>query len=236
MKGATGLIVAAFLGLLAVVLNWVYLEQKTRDVDSVAFIGVRDGATIQPGELILGKHLVEVRIPARHARNLKDFVYLYQDLDTVTGIPASRTFRGGELFFRDDYVTPATELELEDGEMVFWVTVDSRSVVPELINPGDRISFHFPLFTVDATGGGNAPRAGNNEIEEVGPFRVKSLGNRLGSVEVMRAGRRAPAQEQKIGIVIDKQNAEEMEQFKKIQGQIMRNNLRNITVTLHADG
>ena len=224
MKGATGLIIAAFLGLLGAVLNWVYLDSKTRDVDSVSFIGFRDGVAIQPGELIQSKHLVEVRIPRRHARNLKGFVYLYEDLDTVTGIPASRTFQGSELFFRDDYVTPATDLELEPNEMVFWLTVDSRAVVPELVNPGDRISFHFP----------NAQAAGDARIEEIGPFRVKSLGNRLGSVEVMRASRRSPAQEQKIGIVIDKANAEEMEQFRAIQERFLQSNLRNVTITLHA--
>ena len=43
-RALSGLIFAVFLGLLGGVLNWVYLENKTRDVASISFLGVSEGA------------------------------------------------------------------------------------------------------------------------------------------------------------------------------------------------
>ncbi len=64
MKGSVGLIIAASLGLVAVALNWFYLNEKTRDTDSVSFIGVDEGVTIHAGEYIKESQIVEVHIPA----------------------------------------------------------------------------------------------------------------------------------------------------------------------------
>ena len=85
MKGSIGLIIAAGLGLLAVAVNWVYLSQKTEGSGSVAFIGVRDGVTIKVGDLIKKDQLVRVPVPKKQADQLKKFVYLYDEINTVVG-------------------------------------------------------------------------------------------------------------------------------------------------------
>lgn len=237
MKGAPGIAVALFLGLLGGVLNWVYLDSKTKDADSMSFLGVRDNTKIEIGQQFRHEHFVEVRIPIRHARNLKKFVYLYKDEATIVGTRATQAYQGGELIHREDYVTPSTSLSLKKGERLSWISVDPRSVVPELIVPGDRIEFSFPNLNrtaprpaVDA---GAAPDTLIEEpIEEIGPFTVKTLGNRLGRVEVMRANRQSPVQEQKIGIVINENDAEEMARFDRLRERLLTGDYRQIGVTL----
>jgi len=237
MKGAPGIVVALFLGLLGAVLNWVYLDSKTKDVDGISFLGVREGASIQVGEPFRYEHFAEVRIPRRHAGRLEEFVYLYKDEATIVGTRATQVYQGGELIHREDYVTPSSKLELKKDEILFWISVDPRSIVPELIVPGDRIQFYFPNLnrglTRAAADVGLAPDAlAPPAIEDIGPFTVKTMGNRMGRVEVMRANRQSPAQEQKIGIVIDQTDPEEMARFEKLKERVLTGDYRNVGVSL----
>ena len=245
MKGAYGLIFAVFLGLLGGVLNWLYIENKTRDVASVSFLGIAEGVTISPGQPLNGRHFVEVKIPERHAKNLQDFVYLYEDHKTLEGSPATRNYEGGELVFRADHRTPPAELKLEDNEEMFWVPVDSRSFVPSLVNPGDRITFIVPVYTNQPASltPGN-PTADVTEdtaavvtgpTQEIGPFRVKSLGDRLGTLDVMKASRRSPIRERQIGIVVDITKPEEVERAKRLRDRLANGDYRNIGIILHSN-
>ncbi len=251
MKGAPGIVIALILGLLAAVLNWVYLESKTRDVDSVAFLGIA-AERIEPGHVFQRSDFVPegVKIPRRNAGDLKKFVFLHEDLDTIVGTSATRRYEAGQFFYREDYITPSPELVLEKDEILFWVSVDPRAVVSELIVPGDKLSFHFPNLTAsvlrppepvggDVGDGGElaplpAAPLGPTSIETIGPFRVKTLGNRMGRVEVMRAGRRSPSQEQKIGIVIDQTDPEELARFDKLRERVLTGDYRNVGVSLHS--
>jgi hypothetical protein len=222
------------LGLLGGVLNWVYLDNKTKDVDSISFLGVREGASIKIGEPFNRRDFVEVRIPARHARNLKDFVYLYKDKATIVNTRATHAFQGGELIRREDYITTSTGLSLKKDEILFWISVDPRSIVPELIVPGDRIQFHFrnvnrtiTRLPADADPGSDAILA--PAIEDLGPFTVKTMGNRLGRMNVMQASRQSPAQEQKIGIVIDMSDKEEVARFDDLKERVLTGDYRAIS-------
>lgn len=239
MKGAPGIVVALFLGLLGAVLNWVYLDSKTRDVDSISFLGIREGTSIRVGDPFRQQHFVPVRIPRGHAKHLEDFVYLYKDEATIVGTPATRAYQGGELIHREDYVTPSAKLVLKKDEILFWISVDPRSIVPELIVPGDRIWFYFPnlnrTVTRAAADVGLEPETiAAPAVEDIGPFTVKTMGNRMGRVEVMRANRQSPAQEQKIGIVIDQTDAEEMARFEKLKERVLTGNDRNVGISLHS--
>ena len=212
MKGAAGLVVALLLGMLGAALNYVYLDNKTRQVKSVSFIGVRDDVKIRPGDQLKDTDLIEVRIPEMHVGNLKTFVYLWQDRETVQGIRAIRPYQGGELLRREDYRTPPPELKLGKGQMLVWIAVDSRAFVPDLVNPGDKVTFLLPALRGGPTPapvnqqlkpedpndptGAPAPTApgiapagpvGGGGVEALGPFVIAAVGNRLGSAEVSRA-------------------------------------------------
>ena len=238
MKGAPGLILAVFLGLVGAVLNWIYLENKTKDVDSVAFLGIKAGAVIKPGQQLRGTHFTEVKIPRRHARNLKGFVYLYEDRATLENTLSTQEYEGGELVFRSGYRTPPAELKLEPTEELFFVPVDSRKFVPALFNPGDWIEFEIPAATPQPNRIPIPPPLGSEApaipfaAERIGPFRIKSLGDRLGSLEVMKATRRAPMQERQLGIVIDTTKPEEVERAARLRARLAGGDYRNIDVIL----
>lgn len=239
MKGAPGIILAVFLGLVGAVLNWVYLENKTKGAAVVAFLGIKDGVQIRPGQQFRSSNFVEVEIPERQARTLKAFVYLYEDRATLVNASATQEYAGGELVFRADYRTPPAELKLEPTEEMFFVAVDSREFVPSLVNPGDQVYFEIPVLTEQPIRTPGEPPPARTDAaaavtgaERIGPFRIKSLGDRLGSVDVMKATRRAPVQERQIGIVIDTTKPEEVERAARLRARLDRGDYRNINVIL----
>jgi hypothetical protein len=240
MKGATGLIVAVFLGLAAALLNWFYLDSKTRDIKNMMFVGVREGAPIEAGQLIEKSRLEQVPVPERFGTKLKQHVFLWDDVGTLVDQRAPRRLEGGQLFFRSYYVTPPHELELKPGEVHYVVPVDTGNVVAEFLNPGDRIMLVLPTTPsilsqppTDGEGTEPAPQpAMPSGVESIGPFRVKSVGSRLSSAELARGNRGFSAQERLIGIVVDENDAAEKPQFDKLVAHDISGNLRNVRVKL----
>lgn len=233
MKGMQGLIVAGLLGLLAVALNWIYLDGKTRDKSEyVKFLGVKSGASIAPGQVIRDDQLQAVPVPKDYAKNLEDTAYLYEERALVVGMTATAERKAGDLLYREDYRTPPVELKLQPGEMLIWIPVNSASFVPELVNPGDRINFIVPIYTnspVPAAGDGSGPTALARHLVEtkpIGPFRVGSLGSRLASREVARAHRLSSSQERLIGIVINKAETLEMDRLAELQKYVLSRDYR----------
>jgi hypothetical protein len=232
MKGAAGIAVAVMLGLLGAALNYVYLDNKTRHIETVSFIGLREEARLRPGDPLKEEDLVEVRIPESNAGNLRKFVFLWQDLETVRGIRAIRAYQGGELLRREDYRTPPPELKLAKGQLLVWVSADNRSFVPDLVNPGDRVTFTVPssrgptpavrpavVPNADDPGadpsaipGANpgaipgaaamATRVDGGNIELVGPFVIAAIGSRLGSAEVSKALQGRSVNDFELGIFV----------------------------------
>ncbi len=224
MKGLAGIAVAVMLGLLGAALNYVYLENKTKHIETVSFIGLREEARIRPGDPLKEEDLVEVRIPESRVGNLKKFVFVWQDLETVKGIRAIRAYQGGELLRREDYRTPPPELKLAKGQLLVWVTADNRSFVPDLVNPGDRVTFTVPAAraptpavrpavvpggddaSADPSGGlaaAPAPaRADGGSVELVGPFVIAAIGSRLGSAEVSKALQGRSVNDFELGIFV----------------------------------
>lgn len=242
MKSITGLIVAVFLGLAGTVMNWFYLDSKTRDIHNMSFVGIKEGTTLKSGELVRRDQLEEVPIPERFGKKLLNVVHPWSDLSTLVDRPVPREINGGQLFFRHYSTTPPRELEMDANEVHYVVTVDSGAIVPDLINPGDRITFVVPAILRDqptpAVGSGGAPanRSGSplSGVEQIGPFRVKSLGSRLGSIDVNRANRLASAQERQIGVVVNLTDPAEKLQLEKLQQRISLGESRNFQVLLHS--
>ena len=77
-----------------------------------------------------------------------------------------------------------------------------------------------------------ADSAPSSTLEQIGPFRVRSLGDRLGSVDVMMAARRSPTQERLIGIVIDKTKPEEVDRASRLQERLRYGDYRSVSVKL----
>jgi len=198
MKGVQGLLVAGFFGLLGVTLNWLYLQQKATDLQTTSFLGVRSGVEIAQGEVIDNSDLVSVAIPDVHARRLRAFAFTFEEAPTVVGTHATRPYQGGDFIYRDDYRTPPEDLNLEPDEALIFVPVGDAP--PSLLNPGDRVIFSFP-GTGRTSGGQNVENPLPLKArEEVGPFTIKSLGNRLSSHRIMTSNRYTQVQANIIGV------------------------------------
>jgi hypothetical protein len=238
MKGMQGLIVAGLLGVLGVALNWIYLQGKTKEVATVRFLGIQSPTPIEPGQVILDKHLQAVPIPALHAGNLKDFVYLYEEQGTVVGMTATKRYQKGDLLYRQDYRTPPAELKLESHEKLIWVPVNSSGFVPDLVDPGDRIEFIIPIYESQAAptnseeGWTAVPARRVVRTESIGPFRVGSLGSRLASREVARGSRMSTSQERLIGIVVSEKDQRELDNAANLQARVLSGDFRDVGVAL----
>ena len=222
MKGLTGIIIAAIFGVLGAALNWFYLANKAQQLETISFLGVREGANLQEGTEFQGNHFVEVRIPKALARDLEDFVYLFRDLPTLEHVRSTKRYAGGELVFKQDYRTPATELKLRPNEVLLTVSVANRS---PLIQPGDRISFSVPQL--DAANRPDAPQ------ELIGPFRVAAIGNQIGSREVMQAHRIQPVQSNQIGIIALMENGALESKAQTLMSRVGGQGAREVAVVWH---
>ena len=213
MKGIHGLLLAIGLGIAGALFNYAYLANKLPDVESVSFVAISLDAEVAPGERLGEDCLVRVDVPQRHVGNLKDVAVFYSDRQTVIGSRVWRPLIGGSLLLRQDLKTPPQELKLSQEEGVIWIPVDTRSLVPSLIVPGDQVSFLISRSRVGAPTLASGDEAGGAEqpfpdpmlqptgpIETVGPFTVVSLGNRLGSADVLRSAKMPQVQENVVGI------------------------------------
>ncbi len=240
MKGIQGLIVAGVLGIAAALLNWAYLHSRTSEEEMVAFVGIKEGKTINRGDALHEDDLVPLRIPARWVGNLKDFAVPYAAKQTVVGQPVWRTLAGECLLLGEDLKTPPQELKLDEGESVMWIPVDTRAFVPSLVVPGDMVSFLVarPVVPTPIRSGAESSTPSNDNasaspVETIGPFKILALGNRLGNPEVMRAAKMPQLQESVLAIRVSNHVAGERERAEKLWSLLQATNFRQVGVTLH---
>ncbi len=245
MRGTQGLVIALALGLAGGVFNWLYLAGKAQRQETVSYVGVAPEANIARGEVLQESHLVRVDIPRSQAGNLDEFAYPWSTRESVVGSRVWRDHSGGYLLLRDDLKTPAQELKFGENERVVWLPVDNRTFVPSLVEPGDMVSFiagpapaGYDEAAEDETGAaaaidGPQPRLAGN-IDTIGPFRILSLGNRLGSAEVRRSSRMPTVQENVIAIAIEVDSAgNPIAQAAKLLKMLNETNFRPMGILLH---
>ncbi len=236
MKNVLGLLIAVSLAFVAAVLNLKYLERKSQDVETVAFLAVGDGVRIRQGDTFQESQFVPVEIPRLHAGNLQQSAVLYADRHTVTGMKSVRGYEGSEIILRQDLKTPPAEMSLQENERVMWIPVDVNTFVPSLVVPGDFVSFivakqrALPDPESDEAISGTSV-SGASEI--VGPFRIVSLGGRLGSSDVFRASGERNAQENVMGIAVKMQGDELEPKAQKLFSRLQQSGFRQAGVLLH---
>lgn len=243
MKSVKGLLVAVALGLAGATLNWFYLAEQASKFDKVAFIGIKEGVTLRQGDPLRDDQLVPVEIPSNAIGTLKEFAYFYHDKATVIGQSPKRAYAGGELLLRQDMRTPPSELKLAGRDQrALCIPVDTSSFIPSLVVPGDKVDFLVArpegvTVPTPAEGseepGARAPRVSAGGSEIIGPFRVLSLGNRLGSEEVMKANHIQQVQENVMTISVEVVGDELEPKAKKLWDMLRRTNFRGVGVLLH---
>lgn len=202
MKGSYGLIVAAVLGVLGIVLNWVYLQNKTKDVKSISFLGLKDGVIKQPGERFSSSDFEPVPIPERHAGNLEEYVHLFSDKNSVVGYSPTREYKGGQLVLRDDLKTPPRSIAFTSATQRLFTVKVEPTFEASLYKPGDTIDFIIPVFKPRAQTGDVSAQPPQQAFEIVGPFTIAHIGPRLGSRSAAAASRQPIGRETSVGVFL----------------------------------
>lgn len=179
MKGTMGLVIAAGLGIVGAICNWLYLDRLAGEQQNVLLAAVKEDHQLNIGDTFTNSDLEPVPIPASRAGNLTERAVFWEARETVVGYHATRVYSGGEIILQQDLETPASRDladTLPDNQVARTIPIDPRSTVPDLINPGDMVSFEVSRFA-GPTPAGNSPPA-NSTLELIGPFQVLSIGER----------------------------------------------------------
>src|SRR5687768_4191202 len=116
MKNTYGLLLAIGLGVAGAMLNWAYLHRRSREIESLSFIGIAHDRNVRAGDTFRREDLVEVKIPRDRAGTLGKVAEPWLSVDTVVGTNAVRDFQEDELVLHHDLRTapPEPRALLED--------------------------------------------------------------------------------------------------------------------------
>ena len=115
-------------------------------------------------------------------------------------------------------------------------------MVTQHITPGRRVSFLVPrpqfvgLPTPADTSGVPTNPAERGGTEIIGPFKVLAVGNRLGSVDVMKATHMAQVQENVITIAVKVEGDQLEPKARKLWESLRQANFRQVGVLLYPRG
>jgi hypothetical protein len=226
----------------------------------VSFAGVKEDKMIGRGEALTEENLEQVDIPKRWVGKLEDYAVLWSARQTVLGRRVWRALDGGSLLLRSDLKTPPQELvfgvNLAPGveERAVGVPVDTRKFVMSLVQPGDQVSFilsagrpEAPTLADDpakaAAAGKPDPKGGpvviatrpqpRDTVEKCGPFKVLSIGNRLGSYDVMMAAKIPQTQEGVMTILVRYEQDKPEAQYAKLLRYLQQTNSQPLAYELH---
>lgn len=244
-----GLIIAVVLGVVGAAVNFIYLNNKAANFEKVAFLGIHRDASIKRGETFREDHFAPIEIPKMAvSAQLSETALKFSDRSTVVGMKATRDYAGGEMVLEEQLRTPPQELVFTaENERVMWVPVDTRTFVPSLVRPGDYVSFLVPKGHVVAAalpppsenGDGDTSPAMPpplSDTELVGPFKVLSVGNRLGSADVFKAAGMPQQQENVLSISVRADGNQLEQKAKKLWDLLQAGGFRQAGVILHPRG
>lgn len=224
MKGFTGLVIAGVLGIAGAICNWLYLQNASNSRDRVSFIAIKEGVTLNVGDLIQEDHLQKVDFPRGSVGYLDTVAPQWSARAAVVGQRANHLYAEGDIVLEMDLTTPAQQQlakTLQPDEVAFWVPIDPRSVVAEQINPGDLVSFEIPASEMVAA-------------NILGPFRVMAIGSRREPINVQQAFRGRQGTETTLTIVAKLQNGQLDPLTSKLSQALSQRNRQGLAVLLHS--
>lgn len=211
MKGTLGLVVAAGLGVVGALCNWMYLHRQAADFEKVDFVMISSDAQINLGDRFQEDDFVPVAIPQQYAKKLRGVAIRWDARGTLPGQRATRSYRGGELLLRQELSTPNQKDTAEmigENEVTFEVPVDPRTFVSENYTPGDLVYFFAPRYQAGSQATTAVPSVAAAASKVAGPFRILALGSRKSSLEVEQAARKRLAREDVITIGLEFKNGD----------------------------
>ena len=88
MKNWIGLLIALSLGVVACLLNWQYLDRKSKEIEVVSFLSIAEEVRLKQGDMFMEEHFVRLDIPRKNVGSLEETAVLYSDLQTVVSLKA----------------------------------------------------------------------------------------------------------------------------------------------------
>ena len=158
MSHTVKLLAAIGLGVLAAILNFAVISQRT---NPVPFAVLKE--PISGGTTITTDMISSVDVPAQFAEALSKSVIPMEDMAVLSGKIATQDIESGVLILWDRIPTGGPQYDLRDGETALFIDVSSSPVAS--IAVGEQISFRIP--TPDQ----------EDRLEWVGPFRVVTVGD-----------------------------------------------------------
>ena len=240
MKGFTGLLIAAILGLAGAVCNWLYLQNASNTSVKMSFISIKPDVKLDVGDVILNEHMQRIDLPGSAAGNLDTVAPQWLAKEAVVGQRANRIFLGGEIILEMDLAAPAQQhlaKTLQENEVAFWVTIDPRSVVAEQINPNDLVSFEVPPPSLpENTPAGTGVKDPNDgpPPEIIGPFRIMAIGARREPINVQQAFRGRQSTETSLTIVATLKNGQLDPLTARLSAALGARNRQPLIVLLHS--
>jgi len=240
MKGSLGIFTAVSLGLVAMLANWWYLHEKAAGYDPEQFVGVRGEPPLKRGELIKEDHLIAISVPKDYVGNLEQVAVPWLDRMSYVGTTAVRSYgtNGPELLLRKDLRTPARQdlnAQINVDERVIWIPIDSRAFSPQLVNPGNLVSFRVPAIPGGANGGSQAPaRTAATSTETLGPFRILALGDRRGRRDIHQAAGLSTRAENVIAIAVKVEGGQLEPKARRLSDILQLTNFQGVQVQLHS--
>ncbi|QDT53632.1 hypothetical protein Pan44_16550 [Caulifigura coniformis] len=236
MRGLTGLLIAAGLGLAGALCNWMYLESLATSEVRLGFIGVKPDVRLNVGDIFKADHFEPVEIPRSRVGNLQDAAPLWSAREAVIGLRANKPYAGGEIVLRQDLATPTQQdlaSMLAEDEIARWVPIDPRAVIPEQINPGDLVSFETPQpIAVPASPMGETPSPAAREV--IGPFRVLAVGARRERPNIQQARGRSSGPENTITIAVRMPDGKMEQRAVKLFDAVRAAGSQGVYVLLHS--
>ncbi|HUG92892.1 MAG TPA: hypothetical protein VML55_18770 [Planctomycetaceae bacterium] len=239
MKGLQGLIIAAALGIVAAVCNWLYVNRQAAGYERETFVGVKAAAQVNAGDTFEESDLEPVSVPRQYLGDLDKRAVRWADRSTAIGQKATRSYFNDEVLLAQDLTTPAQRNLSEvlgENEAARWVPADPATFVPRHFNPGDLVSFVVPVA------GGTSPASRNGTgaplpalTETIGPFEILALGDRKGQTELLRARGASAGQENKIAIRVKvKGNALDDPAAERLFQLLHQNGYKGVEVMLYS--
>ena len=234
MSGLQGVIIPVALGLVGGVCNYLYLAQQATKMETVSFVTISNQAKINGGDLFRKDQFQPVKIPKNNLGNLDQSGVLWQDREAVVGFRATRSYRGGEILLWQDIKTPSQKNlseRLAENEVARWVPVDTKTFIPERVNPGDRVSF---IIANNINTADSLPSVNQAQTEIVGPFRILMLGTRAGDKQVHRAAGLKSGPEHIITISVRYEQGKMEQKAARLFDHLQRTGYKSVQVMLHS--
>ncbi|MGC3968796.1 MAG: hypothetical protein QM775_15940 [Pirellulales bacterium] len=176
MKNLGKLLIPLGLGALAFVLNWLAVQpQLGRE-----FVVVNEDVTIDKP---LDESQIEpFKIVGADFGRMKQTLVPWEERAAILNLPIRREMRKGDFVFWQDVRYLSADFLAGPDEMPLHVSLEGVDYEPSLLKVGNLVSLIVPANEapkpVDPSNPANVPVDLNMRFEEIGPFRILSVGSR----------------------------------------------------------